>query len=85
MSDLKEYVNQILVEETDAQLKNDILFLLSFVPALNKDAVIPDLCATFYFTGSFNGDLELVSKIENIVNRYGVDVDEVDDVEDFSW
>lgn len=51
--------------------KEDIKFLLRFVPewALKTE---PNLNPTFYGTGSYNSDLEIVKRIQQIKDEIGV-------------
>lgn len=58
------------------QVKKDIMFLLSFVPAKSPSEVVPGLCPTFYITTNYEGDLRLVEEISNICSRYGIDTSE---------
>lgn len=54
------------------QIKDDITFLLSFVPAQDPDDVVPGLCRTFYVTGNYEGDVKIARKIQEIKDRYAI-------------
>lgn len=62
-------------EEFDFEIaKKDIKFLLSFTPGL--DEVPAGLMAMFYFTGSHEGDVEVVNKLREIADRYQITEEE---------
>ena len=64
------------------KVKDDIKFLLQLAPASDPNDVVPDLAKMFYATGSYEGDLALVSRVKEIMDRY--DIHEVDpEDEDF--
>lgn len=67
----------------DDQMKDDIRFLISFAPARTTDEVAEGLQSMFYVTGSYEGDVALAQRVEDIVSRYGIDFDEIDEEEDF--
>lgn len=72
----------------DEQLKRDINFLLSFLPATEEDQVEPGLSPFFYITNSYEGDLEIARTISEIKTRYGINSyerEEVDGGEDDSY
>jgi hypothetical protein len=50
--------------------KKDIKFLLSFTPGL--DVVPEGLMSMFYVTGTYEGDVKLVEKLQEIANRYDI-------------
>lgn len=52
------------------EVKDDIRFLLTLAPASNPDDVEPNLSKMFYVTGSYEGDVALVSRIKDIRDRY---------------
>jgi len=55
----------------DDEVKNDIKFLLSFVPSWAK--IVPKgLDPTFYGTLSYKGDLEIKNKIDEIYEKYEI-------------
>ena len=55
------------------EVKDDIRFLLKLAPsALDPKDVEPDLSPMFYFTGSYEGDLELITRIRDIRDRYDI-------------
>lgn len=62
----------------DPAAVEDIKFLLGFVPATSVDDVQPNLGATFYHTGTYSGDLEIVARIESICKKYGIDDNDID-------
>jgi hypothetical protein len=64
------------------QLKKDIEFLLSFLPATEVDQVEPGLSPFFYITNCYEGDVKLMQKVSDIKARYGVTVTESE--EDFA-
>ena len=53
------------------EVKDDIRFLLDLAPsALDPSDVEPNLAPMFYVTGSYEGDVKLVSRIKQIRDRY---------------
>jgi len=64
------------------QVAQDIKFLLSFAPATSADQVVPGLFPTAYVTLSYEGDLEIAKRIEAIVRRYDISLEEEDDLPD---
>ncbi len=55
------------------EVKDDIRFLLKLAPsALDPNEVEKDLSPMFYVTGSYEGDLELVTRIRDIRDRYDI-------------
>lgn len=52
---------------------SDIRFLLSFVPAESPDQVEPGLIPMTYLTGSYEGDVKLARRVENIRDKYGIE------------
>lgn len=67
-----------------SEIRKDIAFLLSFVPAKHPDEVDAGLAPMFYVTGSYNGDVDLAARVSEIVERYGVeDYYNEEDEEDF--
>jgi hypothetical protein len=57
----------------DPQLKEDIKFLLSFVPARNTEEVTEGLSPMFYVTNTYAGDVELAKRVGEILRRYDID------------
>lgn len=54
------------------QLKKDIEFLLSFLPATEVSEVEEGLSAFFYITNTYEGDVKLMQRVSDIKQRYGV-------------
>ena len=54
------------------QLREDIEFLLSFVPGWAKEAP-PGLCPTFYGTLTQEGDQKVVDRVNEIRARIGLE------------
>ena len=55
------------------EVKDDIRFLLKLAPsALDPNEVEKDLSPMFYVTGTYEGDLELVTRIRDIRERYDI-------------
>lgn len=54
------------------QIRKDIEFLLSFLPASEPSDVEPNLSPFFYFTGSYEGDVKIMNRVSGIKRRYGV-------------
>ena len=52
-------------------------------PARTAAEVSEGLQQMFYVTGSYQGDVEMAQRIEEIMGRYGIDTDEIDEEEDF--
>lgn len=73
--------HNILSQVTDV-VKKDIEFLLTFVPATDPNQVQEGLAPMFYITGTYEGDVELAKKIQEICERYSIVVD-YDEEEDF--
>jgi len=53
-------------------IKNDIKFLLSFAPREEPEDLPRGLDPTFYFTLSYEGDMEIAKRIKNIEVKYGI-------------
>lgn len=64
------------------QIKEDIIFLLSFVPAKDPKQVEKGLAPMFYVTGTYEGDVELAKRAQEIQNRYGI-IEDNPEEEDF--
>lgn len=58
--------------------RKDMEFLLNFVPTTDPDLVVPDLLSFNYLTGRYEGDLQLVTRIKEIVDKYKLQVPEGD-------
>lgn len=54
------------------EVKDDIKFLLKLAPASDPGDVVPDLGDMFYVTGSYEGDVELISRVKEIMDRYDI-------------
>lgn len=54
------------------QLKADIEFLLSFLPATEVTEVEEGLSAFFYITNTYEGDVKIMQRVSKIKQRYGV-------------
>lgn len=67
---------------SDNQLKEDLIFLLSFAPARSTRDVAKGLAPMFYVTGSYKGDLEIAKRVEDILVRHGIDLSKLDEDED---
>ena len=63
-------------------VKDDIEFLLSFVPAIDPKDVYPDLMPMFYVTTTYEGDIKLAKRVQEIVRRYEIDVNSINDIFD---
>lgn len=60
------------------QIREDIKFLLSFTPATDPDDVDPGLAPMFYITGTYEGDVSLAKRVQEICDRYDV-AEDIDD------
>lgn len=65
-----------------SQIREDVEFLLSFLPAKNRKDVEPGLAPMFYVTGTYEGDLVLADRVAEICDRYGVEEEDYGE-EDF--
>ena len=54
----------------DIQLEKDIEFLLSFAPVEKAEDVPEGLAPMFYFSGTYEGDVAIANRIEEIKSRY---------------
>jgi hypothetical protein len=63
------------------QLQKDLKLLLSFAPAQSPTEVEPGLGGMFYITLSYEGDVKIAERVEEIRNRYNIAVEDVDDEE----
>jgi hypothetical protein len=64
------------------QIRKDISFLLSFVPAKDPSQVEKGLAPMFYVTGTYDGDVELARRAQEIQARYGI-IEENPEEEDY--
>ena len=64
------------------QVKTDVEFLLTFTPASNPSEVVPNLAPMMYVTGTYEGDIKLAEKVQDIRERYDI-VEQNDEEEDF--
>ena len=71
-----------ILNETADKVRSDIEFLLSFVPATDPDLVVKGLAPCFYVTGTYEGDVDLARKAQEICERYDIELDHDED-EDF--
>jgi len=67
---------------TDAKVKKDIEFLLSFTPSDNPEEVPEGLAPMFYFTQTYEGDVKLAERVHEIRDYYGIPVADPEE-EDF--
>jgi len=65
---------------TKDNITEDVKFLLSFAPATHVKDVHPGLMPMFYISGSYEGDRALVQRIQDIVERYEIDVNTIEDL-----
>jgi hypothetical protein len=65
------------------QIRKDIEFLLTFVPAKHPDEVEKGLAPMFYVTSTYEGDVQLAERVGYICERYGLEQITCDDEEDF--
>ena len=59
------------IDETQI-LVEDIKFLLAFVPALSRSEVVKGMFSSYYLTGSYEGDVSMIHKVEDIMERHGI-------------
>lgn len=71
-----------MTEHILEQVKKDVEFLLTFTPASDPAKVEPNLAPMFYITGTYEGDMKLAKKVQDIRERYGI-VEQNDEEEDF--
>jgi hypothetical protein len=67
MSIIGEYLHEQYGKKIK-ELKEDIKFLMSFVPEWAKKSE-PGLCATMYGTLSYEGDLKVIERVNKIRNK----------------
>ena len=64
-------------------MQADIKFLIeTLAPASDPNEVVPHLSRMFYATGSYDGDIELATKIKSMCDRYDIEIEEIE--EDFA-
>jgi len=71
-----------ILNETAVKVRSDIEFLLDFVPATNPEQVSEGLAPMFYITGTYEGDVELATRVQEICSHYDIILDHDED-EDF--
>jgi len=71
-----------ILKDTADQVRSDIEFLLSFVPATKAEQVSEGLAPMFYVTGTYEGDVKLATRVQEICERYDIVLD-YDEDEDF--
>lgn len=73
-----------ILDKTAETIRNDIEFLLRFIPATDPKQVERGLAPMFYITGTYEGDVELATKVKEICDRYGIELrnDEEEDYEE---
>lgn len=70
-----------MAEHILEQVKEDVEFLLEYMPATDPSQVVDGLASMFYVTGTYEGDVALATRIRDIRERY--DVASHDEEEDF--
>ena len=72
----QQYCDDLEAESSDAdvaqQIKEDMEFLLHFVPAMDPSQVEPDLMNYQYITGYYDDDVKIVERIADIIERNGL-------------
>ena len=71
-----------MTEHILAQVKEDVEFLLEFMPATDPAQVAEGLADMFYVTGTYEGDVEIATRVRDIRERYEI-VAQDDEEEDF--
>jgi hypothetical protein len=71
-----------VTEHILTQVKEDVEFLLEFMPATEPSQVREGLATMFYVTGTYEGDVELADRVRDIRERYEI-VAQNDEEEDF--
>ena len=71
-----------MTEHILTQVKEDVEFLLEFMPAKDPSQVAEGLAPMFYVTGTYEGDVELAGRVRDIRERYEI-VAQNDEEEDF--
>jgi hypothetical protein len=61
-----------------AEAKEDMEFLLNFAPTVDPKLVIPGLMSFNYLTGTYEGDLKLVTRVKAIVDKYSLETPDGD-------
>jgi hypothetical protein len=62
-------------------MNTDILFLLSFAPCDTPADVPRGLSAMFYFTGTYDGDVAIATRIADIKVRHNIGQNSESDTE----
>lgn len=70
-------------EDLLQKIRGDIEFLLSFVPAKHPNEVEKGLAPMFYVTSTYDGDIALAKRVQDICERYNIAEDNYED-EDFA-
>lgn len=70
-----------MTEHILTQVKEDVEFLLEYMPATDPSQVVDGLASMFYVTGTYEGDLALATRVRDIQERY--EIAQQDDEEDF--
>lgn len=73
---------QGIIMPTTQQTIDDIVFLLSFAPALSADDVSDGLSSMFYMTGSYQGDLKIATRVEEIRERHCINTEVIESLEE---
>ena len=76
-------MNSDILSSTTDQVRKDIEFLLTFVPATDPAKVVKGLAPMFYITGTYEGDVKLAKRAKAIIERYDVEVEDPEE-EDFA-
>ena len=71
-----------MTEHILTQVKEDVEFLLEFMPAKDPAEVAEGLAPMFYVTGTYEGDVKLADRVRDIRERYEI-VAQNDEEEDF--
>lgn len=71
-----------MTEHILTQVKEDVEFLLEFMPATDPSQVVQGLATMFYVTDSYEGDVKLAERVQGIRERYEI-VSRNDEEEDF--
>lgn len=58
--------------QVGSELKGDMEYLLSFVPATDPSDVEPGLPAMCYITGTYDGDVAVIQRVADIKAKYNL-------------
>lgn len=72
-----------ILNETAEKVREDIEFLLTFIPASDPNQVEQGLAPMFYITGTYEGDVKLATRVKEICERYDITTTN-DEEEDFA-